>query len=185
MSYTELFKFNKKGEAEDLGEVHNAWRGAMAVWRILDKKYLPPFTPEWAKSIGETDREYSRASDMIAIKEIWGLQHNNDVSKSDKIVLGTTFDNVIVNKENMPLVISAFKEFEGETNLLEQAEILEEALKDEDVIAVAWNQTSVCGDNWTNIGGYDEDEDEYVPYNILTQDKHWELFQEDEEEVNE
>jgi hypothetical protein len=186
MSYTELFKFKKNGDAEDLGEVHNAWRGAMAVWKIMEDRYLPPYMPEWAR--GDTSKTYSRTSGFgedNPLKEVWALGTREDVSEVDKIAMGTTYDNVIVSRENIQKVIDSFNAFEGETSLPEQAKLLEEALKDEDMIAVSWNQTSVCGDNWTNIGGYNEEEDEYTPYNILKQDEHWELFQEDEEEVDE
>jgi hypothetical protein len=51
-------------------------------------------------------------------------------------------------------------------------------LNDENCIAVGFNQTSVNGDTWTNFGGYDEEKEEYIPYNILTGNKHWELFKE-------
>ena len=77
----------------------------------------------------------------------------------------------------MPKLISAFKEFEGNTSLKEQADIIEEMMKDENCIAVGFNQTSVNGDTWLNFGGYNEENDEPISYNILTGNKHWELFE--------
>lgn len=185
MSYTEIFTFDKKGNASQYGEVKNAFRGAMQVWNLLDFKYLPPFIPTWALNLPVREERYHRSSDFMGggLKEVWSLFDNPDISETDKIVLGTTFDNVVVMKENLQSVIDAFRAFEGETSLKEQADILEEALNDEDVIAVAWNQTSVNGGAWeTGDVFYDEDGDEQlVPYN-LSGDKHWDLFNEKVEE---
>src|SRR5471030_521794 len=97
MSYTEIFKFNKQGDAKAIGETKNAFRGAMAVWGIMDERYLPPFFPDWTKGIiMPTKERYSRANDQQAIKEIWKLADDPKVSMIDKIVLGSTFDNAIV-----------------------------------------------------------------------------------------
>ncbi len=180
MSYTELYKFNKKGDAEFLGEVHNAWRGAMAVWDILDERYLPPYIPEWAKRLGETDKRYHRGGDPggEALKEVWALNKSPEISDVDRIVLYSTYDNCVVKKENLPALIKAFEDFRGETNLKEQADLLKTILNDEDCIAVGWNQTSVIGDTWTNFGGRN-DEDEEIPYNIKEMSgRHWFMFEE-------
>lgn len=45
---------------------------------------------------------------------------------------------------------------------------------DENVVGVAWCQTSVADDLWDY--GYDEETDKTIPYNIFAGDKHWELF---------
>lgn len=187
MSYTEIFKFNKTGNAEPVNEVKNSWRGAMAVWNIMDERYLPSFVPEWAKiSSMPLSEKYYRTSDQEKIKEIWALADDPKVSEIDKIVLGSTFDNVIVLKENLPLLVKAFREFEGNTSLKEQADIIEEALKeDSELLAISWNQTSVNEDCWRNFGGRTE-EDEDIPYNILTMiDRHWELFEDLKKNENE
>lgn len=181
MSYTEIYKFKKNGNAQKIGDINNAFRGAMAVWSILEKKYLPPFMPSWANG---KPGNYTRLSDFKnAIKEIWNLLNAEQVSESDKIVLCSTFDNVIVLKEDLPKLITVFREFEGDTSLPEQADILENYFNtDDDLIAVAWNQTSVNGDCWINYGGINDDS-EAIPYNILTMtDRHWNLFEPEKEE---
>jgi len=38
------------------------------------------------------------------------------------------------------------------------------------MIGVCWNQTSVNSNPWTD--GYDEEEDEPIPYNMLTGTRH-------------
>ena len=49
MSYTELYAFDKTGKAKLFGTVHNAWRGAMRVWRIMEERYLPLYIPDFVK----------------------------------------------------------------------------------------------------------------------------------------
>ena len=180
MSYTEIYKFKKDGNAECFAEVKNAFRGAMSVWRIIEKKYLPPYIPTWA--IGDTPQEYSRASDFTGngLKEVWGLFDAGKLSKVDKIVLGSTFDNVVVMRDDLPELCEAFRAFDGETSLKEQAEkIFCELQNDDSFLAIAWNQTSVNGDAWeSDETGLDEDGEEiYLPYNLLKHDKHWNLFE--------
>jgi hypothetical protein len=113
-----------------------------------------------------------------AMKEIWNLADDEKVSDTDKIALMSTFDRVVVKKEYFDTVIKAFNEFDGQTSLKEQSDILEKMKSDDDVIAVGWNQTSVNGDTWANFGGYDEEKDDYLPYNINTGEKHWFMFEE-------
>ena len=195
MSYTEIYAFDKTGLPRLYGEVHNSWRGAIAVWKIIEDRHLPPFVPEYVKFCnwycpGMTPEEIkqllgykpSRATCYDGkeepAREIWNLVDNPEVPEHEKIVLHTTFDDCLVRAENLPAVIAAFRQFEGETSLKEQADILQKAADDPEIIAVGWNQTSVNGDSWYNGGGYDEEAEESLPYNCLTGDKHYWLFDE-------
>lgn len=197
MSYTEIYSFDKAGNAGQAGEVKNSWRGAMAIWSYLEKKYLPPYIPDYVKHcnwyraemtreeiIQRNGFEPSRLSPSLSpdgenpMKEVWGLADNTDVPEHERIALFTTFDKCLVKKEDLPTVIAAFRKFEAETSLPEQADILETLFQNEDCIAVGWNQTSVNGDTWGNAGGYDEENDESIPYNCLTKEEHYWLFDE-------
>lgn len=40
MSYTEMFGFDKNGNAYPYAEIHDSWRSLIAVWKHLVKKYL-------------------------------------------------------------------------------------------------------------------------------------------------
>lgn len=159
MSYTEIYGFNKEGNVEWQADIKNAWRGAMAVWRIIGLKYNTPF-------------------DMFTEnKEFWELFKQKDkVTETDRIVLGSTYDNVIVKKENAKKLLNAFNSFVGETSLKEQAEAIKCMFEDDNCIAIAFNQTSV-NSAWV-YEAYDEEKDEDISYNILSGDKHWELFDE-------
>lgn len=194
MSYTEIYSFDHNGNASLAAEIHNSWRGAMAIWRILEKRYLPPYIPDCVKRcvwyrkdmsaeevttrLGYTP---SRCLDPFergnAMREIWDLADNQSIPEHERITLFTTFDKALVKKENLPAVIEAFQSFEGETNLPEQAKELKKLSHDENCIAVGWNQTSVSGDTWSDYA-YDELKDETIPYNCLEQRDHYWIFDE-------
>lgn len=187
MSYTEIYSFDKKGNASQAAEIRNAFRGAMAVWKRLEEKHLPPYRPSYVPAFIPDDRveeflryKPSRCTAMMddgAMKEIWNLADNRDVPENERIILFTTFDKCLVKKEDLPAVISAFRSFDAETSLPEQAGVLEQLLQDEDCIAVGWNQTSVNGDTWANFE-YDEENDECIPYNCMNGEEHYWLFDE-------
>lgn len=175
MSYTEIYGLTKNS-AFILEEIRNAWRGAMAIWLILEKKYLPKYYPKWGI---KKDEDYSRTSDLFnenAMKEIWDLFKSDKVSRTDKIVLGTTFDNVLVKVDSLQEVLTAFRNFEGETSLKEQANTIEKAIAaDSKIIAIGWNQTSVNESPWTF---FDNEREEDCGYNIETGTRHWFLMDE-------
>jgi hypothetical protein len=186
MSYTEVFSFDKNGDATGYSDIRNSWRGAPAIWRYLEEKHPPPYRPSYVPSyISDDDLETychfkpTRSSSMKVedMKEIWELAENEKIPLHERIVLYTTFDKCLVKKEDLQKVIDAFNQFEAETSLKEQAEVLTKLLNDNDCIAVGWNQTSVNGDTWACYG-YDEEKDESVPYNCLAQNEHYWLFDE-------
>lgn len=86
-------------------------------------------------------------------------------------------ERALCTVQDLTKVIAAFNAFEGETSLKEQALILQEMLEDETCIAVGWNQTSVNADTWLSYN-YDEELEDYVPYNCLEQNEHYWLFDE-------
>ncbi len=194
MSCTEIYGFDKDGNAYLQAEINNAWRSAMAIWRILEEKYLPPYIPDYIKHANWYSPEMSfdevvakncfKPSRLVMsfikdnpAQEIWDLAASEKVSVTDKIVLLTTFDKVIVKKENFSRVIEAFNAFEGETSLKEQAAVLREMLGDENCIAAGWNQTSVNANTWSTYN-CDDKTGKCVPYNCLTQNEHYWLFDE-------
>lgn len=103
--------------------------------------------------------------DIEKMREIWNLVDNPDVATTERIVLFTTLDKCLVKKEDFEKVISAFREFEGNTSLSEQADILEGLLSDDDCIAVGWHQNSISCEQWFD-------------YNCLKDTGHFWLFNE-------
>ena len=165
MSCTEIYAFKRNGEAYHVADVTNAWRGAMAVWNTMDKRYLPQ------DALGNL-------LGLNRMEKVWKLADKKDIPTHERIVLFTTFDNCLVKKENLPKVIEAFYNFDGDTSLPEQAGVLERILDNEEYIAVGWNQNSINGDTWDNRGGYDPETEVEFPYNCLTMDEHFWLFDE-------
>jgi len=186
MSYTELFGLTKN-TTSFIGETNNSWRGAMAIWKIFEKRYLPKYVPDWAIAIGEPDKDYTRCSSCFSkdMQIIWDLIDSPKLSMSEKIILGSTFDNAIATVKNIDKVLAAFREFDGETSLKEQADVIEQAIKENpEIIAIGWNQTSVNGDTWATEN-YSEEADEYEGYNLETGTRHWFLVEELEKENGE
>lgn len=167
MSYTEIYRVTKSGKTKCIGEVRNAWRGAMAIWNSLERAYLPSLPrPLWM-----TPEEYAKdgywrtgvpsiGSKEDPMKPIWELHKDIRLTESECICLLSTFDNVLVMKDDLPKVVSAFREFPYETSLKEQAEIIENSMNDRHLFAVCWNQTSVNAD---------------IPGDKIT-DNYWDLF---------
>ena len=193
MSCVEICAFDKKGNAYCYGEVKNSFRGAMAVWHMLEERHLPPFIPESVKEYSWYQPEmtpeemqeragyhFSRilCSSEKGLKAIWDLADNPEITFHERIVLFTTLDDCLVKKEDIERVIEAFEQFGGDTNLPEQAEILRKIAEDDNVIAVGWSQNSVSCEGWDAAGGYDEETEECLPYNCLTGTKHYWLFDE-------
>lgn len=172
MSTTQLSGLTRDA-AFRIGETQNSWRGAMAIWKLLEKKYLPPYYPEWAVDLNGS---YTRTLSSETMKPIWDLVNSDKVSFMDKVVLCTTFDWVLVRRENINVVLEAFGNFEGETSLKEQAEIIQAAIQEyPKIVAIGWNQTSVNQDNWLDYY-YEEENDERISYNLEKDKKHWFLF---------
>lgn len=178
MSSTLIYGFDKGGSAFFLDATQNSWRGGMAIWRELEERHLPPYYGKYDKvcPISRMVAFY----DESAAKEVWNLANRKDIPIHERIALHTTFDCCLVKAEDIPKVIDAFRKFGGTTSLPEQADILEKL--PEGTIAVGWNQTSVNSDDWGNKGGYDEENDEPIPYNCLTMNEHYWLFDELEED---
>lgn len=192
MSCVEIYSFDKAGLAHLVGTVNNSFRGAFAVWAGLEKRYLSPHIPSYVKGANwyadgmtyeqvckRIHYEPSRVTDICnskAMREIWDLFYSKEVSLIDCICLGTTFDYVLVRRENIGKVIDAFLHFESNTSLLEQAEILQKILLNQDCVAVGWYNSNSAGNSW-ETSGFEKD-GKNTPYNCTTQKDHWWLFDE-------
>jgi hypothetical protein len=168
MSYIEIFAFNENGDSESIGEVQNAFRGCMAFWLNLEKKYLPSVE---TKNILMRNEYNSRlfCFNEEHLDEFWGLVDDERLSSDERLILLSTFDKVIIGKEKVPELIHAYKTTDCDCNLPQQAEIIERAFQENKYLGVAFNQTSVMEDPWTL---YDDEKDESVPYNIFRDKGH-------------
>lgn len=158
MSTTEIYAVDKEGNVKFYGEANNSWKGATFVWNELNDKY------------NLNDGMF------FGFKKVWGNFGTALYTPLENIILGTTFDGVLVKKENIKELIESFENYHKQypdTNFNEQANILKQILE-EDLEGVAWCQTSVANDAWDF--DYDEENEEIIPYNINKGDKHWYLF---------
>lgn len=161
MSYTEVFAVRANGDVTLYGEAHNAFGGAMYIWMKLKEKYNVT------------------AATFMNFNPLWKMAGN--LEEADNWVLASTFDNVVIDKEHLPTLIKHLKTFIAvyhSSTLETEIEILERALNDEAIQAVAFNQTSVNADTW-RIPLSEEDQEETGdstrPYNINIDKGHWYL----------
>ena len=157
MSHTTVCGFPREGEGFVIGEVHNAFRGAMAVWDIIAKEHFGlerfPMAP--------------RSTKME--QRIWNTWQDRTLPLYQRVVLASTLDTTLVRYDHIPTLIEHMFDFDanfsGQTNLAEQALLIEESALDENLFAVGWNQTSVCSNPW-EIAGYDEDKYHMVDLSV-------------------
>lgn len=160
MSETQIYAVQQNGDVTYFDGAKNSWSGGMYIWGQLSEKY------------GHEDNLFTE------FKKTWGQFNKNYYEPYEDIVLGSTFDYVMINFENINTLIDAFKAFETEhpgSNLPEQIEIIERMQQDPNIIGMAYCQTSVVDYLWDH--DYDEDTDKIIPYNIYQGNKHKELFE--------
>ena len=156
MSNTEIYGVKNDGEIVFVDETQNSWRGVMHVWSNLGEEYGVPGGP------------------FTGFDGLWKKANKGHLSALDNLMVLATFDNVVVKKETLPVLLDAWKKYDERfpnSSLMEQAKIIEEqVLNNTDLIGICWNQTSVNSNPWED---YDEELDEDIPYNILEGDRHW------------
>lgn len=160
MSSTEIYAVCPDGTVENLCDVSNARRGAMSTWRYLSVKYLG------------ADIIYDERMDAL-----WKLHKDARLTEAERICLLSTFDDVLVEAAQLPRLCQAFREVAASieyTNLPQQADAIEAyATEHPEILGVAWNQTSVKSDV---LSGHEDDNGEWVPYNVNDNAGHWWLF---------
>ena len=166
MSYTEIYKVPEKGEIESYADVNNAGRGAYLIWSGVYKHYIGNKFNLWKDD---------------HCKSVSYLVKDNDVHINDRIVIATTLENMMIRRENLPLLINAMEDFgnrHDNGNLPEQVEHLKALVQDSTCFAVCWNQTN--GDAWeVNSGEIDEDgEKVWRMYDVSKDNVHLFLFEE-------
>lgn len=158
MSTTEIYKIGSPDSGE-IGEVKNAWRGAMYVWNDIAKRYCGL---ESFPLMGEKQNE------------VWNAWQRDDMPRHEKIVLLSTMDNAVISHLSVNEAIQAFEKYGAEhpnSSLSEQANIMKSCdIKEGEYIGFC--QTSVS-DFW----GIEEwNDDGCVFYNPNVSDKHFEVL---------
>lgn len=174
MSYTTLYMAPASGELVEITDFRNAFGSAAFVWCVCAREFF-----------GHR-HEYSWLSDRELRRKIWMLADDASVPMFVRITMGTTFDRVMVKRENLGRVAQAFRDFvaayppgDSACSLIHQADVLEGLIDTEECFAVCWNQTSV-GDTWTvRDGGCEECGEGAVDrlYDLSRDTGHWFLFE--------
>lgn len=165
MSYTEVFAIRENGDITEYGQAHNAFGGAMFIWMKLKEKY------------------HVEGATFLDFGPLW--KKCGELEEADNWVLASTFDNVVIRREHLPILITHFKTFTSvysTPTLQTEIQILERAANDTAISGVAFNQTSVVCDTWI-VSLPETDTEETRAYNIHKDTKHWyltpEIFIED------
>jgi len=172
MSYTTLYKVPESGEIQTYKEYGNAFRSAWLVWDTMSKLYLK-----------KDAVEFMLKGDH-AMQPVWDLWKDPSVPESHRIVMASTFDKVMVRRENLERLASAYDAYsravEDAGHIEAMASDLRELARDETCFAVCWCQTSVSADTWMTPVTCEccgETTDSRM-YDVSRDEGHWFLFDE-------
>jgi hypothetical protein len=149
MSCTELYYITKKRVY--LGtEFHNSHRGAAFVWANLWRQFCKERIEEIKRTQGwECTLPISNDDNKL----VWKLWDRTDISEYIRAILGSTFDNVILESKHFQRfyddVLKYAENFAAGT-LIQQAQYILKLSK-RNIVGVCWNQTSVNSDGYSNI----------------------------------
>ena len=153
MSYTELYYVTPKKKVVAHAEFHNSHLGAMRVWVNLYKKYFQDRIAETKKLHGyEPSGPISQEDYSI----LWKLFEKTDIPVDERAVLGSTFDQVILEKEHFDRFYEdcmKYAVYYPAGSLLYQATTIQKLSK-RNVIGVCWNHSSVNGDMYDQLKGW-------------------------------
>lgn len=158
MSYVEIYSVKPNGEVVGAFEVRNAMGGALMIWERLREKY----------DVGSA----------FNYDPLWKLFTDDRMDLADKIVMGLTFDKVIIKRENLPPTINALRRFissHSTPTLVGIVDALTKLAKDPECAGVCFNHTSVAESYWEK---WDEQADEGRHYDLNADQGHWFLFDE-------
>jgi len=185
MSRLTICTVDPKGECVPSFEFRNSWGGAALIWDYFTQKYFPPDPDKkpWEQKVG-----MHRGID--GLKPVWDLFERDDIPYHELVVLGSTFDFVMVRGEDLNRLADAFSKVYDSMiqmgiiavggsrveHISTQAGLFREIASNplQPTQAICWQQTSVAADMWRVSDGGEE----CRPYNINTDSKHWFLFDE-------
>lgn len=146
MGRTEIYFATKRRKSWKLfEEVKHARSGALAFWRYLENKYLPPYMV-----FGYLPGSRLLFGNDNAQSEVWDLCHDSRLTYQERLVLFSTFDYKYLPVEHIPDLAEAMRwvheKMDFESNFGSQADALVRLFNErKDAIAVGICGTSVCG----------------------------------------
>lgn len=148
-------------------ELENSFGGAPFVWDVMAQKYL-----------GTTKFQY-----LFHTDKIWPLWKRKDIPEHHRTVLGITYDNMVITKNDFKRASQDIHKFledfppqlDTENHWLEISEIL---LNEENADAIGFNWTSV---NDSPFMEWDYAIEEYKPLNWK---KYWSIYHRFDNQIN-
>jgi hypothetical protein len=172
MSYTEIYVIDENGDVLPRFEISNS-HGIPQVWDAMLKKYCggglwimdPDLFPKLAA-----------AMDRMTEHEVASLKW--------------TYDKVVVARDNIPKLCESIKIFADQhipetitQGFRKSGEALQR-IYDEypDALGAAMHATSIVESFWVKYepGDSEDEDDDYRPHNVHTDEGHWELYGDDD-----
>lgn len=154
------------GKADGEEEFKNSWGGSAAVWNALYNMYVKDHAKEYDSWM------------MGNIKGLWDLAKNKSLPMFERAVLFLTFDNATVAKENFAQIATHLREFSAKHSVAGNVNHLPawaDFIEICDCEAIGIHATSVNENPWFD---WSEEKGEYVPYDMATGTKHYEIYKE-------
>lgn len=184
MSYTTVYKIDNDGDVIEFGGIND--RFTMLIHQLIHIKWFRLIENLLEKPDGLAEDE-PITLDMIQLTgqmdAFWTLYRNMEVPREHRLVFGSTFNYMTINKKNFDDIISAYKSFMVDLDYCKEAfefkeiedliNIIEELKDNEDCIGICMCP-SFKAPHWDVYS----EKGEYSAYNINKYSRHTELFEE-------
>lgn len=159
MSYSTLYGVTSKNELIELKTYQNSYLACFPAWNYFEQKYFGTF-PSLTKP------------------KCWDLEKKDMDTPSEYMVLLSTFDGYIIQKESLPHIISLLKEHEDAIPNLSRLQMFEDALASELYDCFFITATSLADYEYFMTSHFDEEGLEEVspPPPTLT-DEVWDIWE--------
>lgn len=175
MSYVTIYRIGQDGIPNAYDEARVAPAGAPVIWRELWDRYLP----------GDYVRECMMGNGD-GHKKLWPLWKEDRLHRYERVCLLWTFDRAFVKREafgelghELNTFFETIKERGVNPTLPEVASVLGRLYDEEDCMGACFQQTSVSDSPWFSYKtcpACEQEIDEQEPYNFLTGNHHFEIF---------
>lgn len=162
MSRATMLLFPASGPYVEHAEYSNSWRGATLIWSA--------FAEQYAGERGAVDPMTMRRGPEV--EKFWALTKDPTISRAHRLVLGMTYDRVLIRRTELLVFADAIESFVsdlplkyGAGHLLPWARAFRELATREDVVAVGFIATSVADDVWL-VRDEDPESEECRPWDL-------------------
>lgn len=167
MSTTTVCITGRDGDVHEGRCFRNSWGSAWFIWDALWRAYVDTTA---------TVHHLSSLPSAMTRAQLWALDRDPRLPPPERITLISTFDYVMIRRDECLLVADAFDAFvrrferrhSGPSTITLQANYLRELAAHPDIHEVCWQQNSAGSALWS----VDPDR----PYNVRTDTQHWQLF---------